>query len=78
MQSCYRDEFRFLQAPLIVQAIFHDIYESLLTVRHSVLRITGARGTKPEVACHTAHQLLHLLLVLLPGSVISRYLASCG
>lgn len=31
--SCYRDEFRFIQAPLIVQAIFHDIYESLLTVR---------------------------------------------
>ena len=30
--SCYRDEFRFIQAPLIVQAILHDI-ESLLTVR---------------------------------------------
>lgn len=33
MQSCYRDAFRLIQAPLIVRAIFHDIYEPLLTVR---------------------------------------------
>ena len=77
MQSCYRDEFRFIQAPLIVQAIFHDI-ESLLTVRQFRSPNNRRTRTEPEVACHTAHKLLHLLLVLLPGSVISRYLASCG